>query len=161
MSGAFTFPITKDNLEKGFGSLLYRVPASGLYYVALSNCGDSSPKDVKFTSGEMVQISRAGFLPAEEAGKLSFYLYLMLGYLVLMGGWFLVCSRWSEVLFKIHHYISITIAVGAIEAGCWYSLSPNLQYIITTTNKINTLTVFFKGMLLSTTGILLDIAGGR
>lgn len=74
-------------------------------------------------------ITRNGYLPGEEVHKLSFYLYLIIGYCGILGVWCVWCSSWSDVLFKIHHYISITIVVGAVEAACWYASLYHWNYL--------------------------------
>lgn len=74
-------------------------------------------------------ITRNGYLPGEEVHKLSFYLYLIIGYCGILGVWCVWCSSWSDVLFKIHHYISITIVVGGVEAPCWYASLYHWNYL--------------------------------
>merc|ERR1712194_791837 len=116
--------------SKGFGGLLYRPPKSGLYYVTISNCGvESVGGVVKFSSGELVTAMRSGYLPGEGSPKLSFYLYLFIGYCGLLGTWCVICSTWSSVLLKIHHYISVTALVGAFEALCWYASLYHWNYL--------------------------------
>lgn len=111
---------------------------TGLYYVVLSNCGaddlglpkaaaGSAPPayssinrpGVFFTSGELQLITTKGFLPGEEVPKLNFYMYLMLFYLGLLLVWGVWCHKWTNVLFNIHHYITVAILAGFIEAACW------------------------------------------
>merc|ERR1712194_67383 len=103
------------------GQKVFR-PEPGFWYVTVSNCGDTdAPKGAKFSSGEIVLSNRYGYLPGEEVPKLSFYLYLFLGYVTIFGLWIVLCSARSPYLLKIHHYITIACLVGALEAACWYA----------------------------------------
>merc|ERR1712194_86290 len=130
IEGAKSFEISSATLQSGFGGIMHRLEASGLYYVALSNCGNSSPEiAVKFSSGELVTVQRHGYLPSEEVNKLAFYLYLSIAYAVLLGIWCVICSSWSQVLFKIHHYIGICICAGLTEAICWYASLYHWNYL--------------------------------
>merc|ERR1712194_767272 len=130
IEGAKSFEISSATLQSGFGGIMHRLEASGLYYVALSNCGNISPEiAVKFSSGELVTVQRHGYLPSEEVNKLAFYLYLSIAYAVLLGIWCVICSSWSQVLFKIHHYIGICICAGLTEAICWYASLYHWNYL--------------------------------
>lgn len=127
-----SFPISKKTLTNGFGDIMFKNFNEGIYYIALSNCnanGVPETLDWKFDSGELVISSRSGYLPGEELPKLSFYFYLLAGHIVALSLWILWCSRWTEVLFKIHHYITIAICVGALEAACWYISLYHWNYI--------------------------------
>lgn len=127
--GSFSFSMSAENVEKGFAGELFR-PDAGFWYVTLSNCGDSDPpSNANFLSGELVISSRFGYLPGEESPKLSFYLYLFLAYSFIFGVWVVICSSWSSVLLKIHHYISVTALVGAFEAICWYASLYHWNYL--------------------------------
>lgn len=127
--GAFSWDINKAELENGYGGKQFLLKETGLFYVTVSNCGSDAAADVKFESGELSLVTKNGYLPAEEQNKLSFYFYLTLGYVGLIIVWGLWCSAWSDVLFKIHHYISATIIVGLIEAICWYASLYHWNYL--------------------------------
>jgi len=126
--GSFSWTINKENLEKGFSGIQFLPPSTGLYYVALSNCGPSTAT-VKFESGELSLVTTAGYLPAEEQQKLAFYFWLFVGYMGLLVVWGVWCSAWPDVLFKIHHYITATICVGLVEAICWYASLYHWNYL--------------------------------
>jgi hypothetical protein len=36
--------------------------------------------------------------------------------------WTVLCVQWRDVLFTIHHFMSITIFIGLAEALCWYDI---------------------------------------
>jgi hypothetical protein len=135
IEGAYTIPINQTTLTNGFKSFMFTPPETGLYYITISNCGDqeagADKKEVKFVSGELSTIGTDGFLPAEEAAKLYFYQYLSIAYVVLLVVWGIWCSAWSEVLFKIHHYITVTIVVGLLEGISWYASLYHWNFIDT------------------------------
>ncbi|CAD7964790.1 unnamed protein product [Amoebophrya sp. A120] len=100
---------------------VFKPPTGGLYYILQTNCNEKDGSTMPaFVSGELSTISSKGYLPGEELPKLSFYLYLMFLYLGLLVVWGVWCHKWSDVLFKIHHFITVAIIAGLIEAACWY-----------------------------------------
>jgi len=125
--GSHSFTMSQESIDKGFAGDVFR-PEPGFWYVTVSNCGDTDSTST-FISGELVVSSRFGYLPGEESPKLAFYLYLFLAYSLIFGVWVVICSSWSSVLLKIHHYISITALVGALEAICWYASLYHWNYL--------------------------------
>jgi len=65
----------------------------------------------------------------EELPKLFFYRILMCAYFVLLLVWGLWAFRWKKVLFKIHHYITLAVAVGLVEAICMYASLYHWNYL--------------------------------
>lgn len=131
--GAYTFDVNAETLKVGaFGpgstTRPFRPRKSGIYYVAFSNCaplptnaeeGKRSSGSYRFLSGELQAVSEIGYLPGEEVGKLYFYPTLAAAYLGILLIWVFWCRAWRDVLFKIHHYITVVIVVGLVEAVCW------------------------------------------
>ncbi|CAD7955463.1 unnamed protein product [Amoebophrya sp. A120] len=99
----------------------WKVKTTGLYFLAISNCGETDFSSGKFTSGEISVMTKAGYLPAEEKPKMAFYMYLALGYVGLLCCWAAYCWAWTDVLFLIHHFISCALICGALEATCWFT----------------------------------------
>jgi hypothetical protein len=97
-----------------------QIKQSGLYFVALSNCDTKDEGFTKLLSGELEAKSAYGYLPGEEFYKLGFYGWLSVAYIALGLVWIVLCVQWREVLFTIHHFMSITIFIGLCEAMCWY-----------------------------------------
>jgi len=96
------------------------VKQSGLYFVALSNCDVKDESNTKILTGELEAKSAYGYLPGEEFYKLSFYGWLSVAYTALGLVWLILCVMWKDVLFTIHHFMSITIFIGLCEALSWY-----------------------------------------
>ncbi len=115
------------------------------HHIALSNCAvpsktalseptpahsnwDHAAK-VSFASGELVIESKSGHLPPEERIKLRFFQLQTLLYLGLLVLWRVWCSRWSEALFSIHHYITYAVALGFAESACWCVSLSHWNYV--------------------------------
>ncbi|CAD7957803.1 unnamed protein product, partial [Amoebophrya sp. A25] len=120
--GAFTlgdaYSWTLADLEGASASKVYKPVSSGLYYVVQTNCAEKN-LPFKFSAGELSTTSVAGWLPGEESPKLAFYFYLLVAYVGLLAVWGVWCKSWADVLFNIHHYITVAILAGLLEAACW------------------------------------------
>lgn len=128
----YKFKISKQSLENGVGltNILYKIPKTGVYYVTLSNCSNSfPPSTVRFSAGELVISTDNGYLPAQEFPKLNFYFYLLIAYCMALSVWVMWCSKWSDILFKIHHYITFAIVSGVVEVGTWYIALYHWNYV--------------------------------
>ncbi|CAD7946370.1 unnamed protein product [Amoebophrya sp. A25] len=119
---AYSFMLDKSTFLSGFSGQLFKPKQEGLYFLAISNCGDQNySKDAKFISGDVGVVSVNGFLPAEEMPKLSFYLFLSALNAVALMLWIAYCWAWSDVLFIIHKFITCALACSVVEAACWYA----------------------------------------
>eukprot|EP00392_Amoebophrya_sp_AT5.2_P013038 g13149.t1 len=117
---AVSFSINEETLKNGVNKS-WKVPRTGLYFLAISNCGETDFSSTGFASGEISVANVSGYLPAEDGPKKNFYLYLALGYLGLLGAWAAYCWTWTDVLFVIHHFITCALMAGLIEALCWWT----------------------------------------
>jgi len=135
LQSSYAFPVATDSLQNGFAGMLFKTRDVGLHYVTLVNCGSKDGKGIRFSSGELSIVGKKGYLPAEEAEKLT-----------------CIYSCLRVMLLRLFCGVS-----GAVDGQMFSS-----RYIITFLWRC--WLVFWKpyvGMHRSTIGILLVIDGGQ
>lgn len=90
---------------------------TGVYLLAISNCGDSAEVTV---SGKVVVRNAYGFLPGNEYGKKITYAYVTGIYFAMLIYWASQCVQFSDDLIFTHYCLFAVIAMGLVESSLWF-----------------------------------------
>lgn len=94
----------------------YPVRETGIYVLAISNCGDTAEWTVR---GSVIVKNAYGFLPGNEYHKIPFYGTTSLAYGALAFLWMVLSfMHWRE-LFSLQYCIAAVIFFGLIESFVW------------------------------------------
>lgn len=96
------------------------VADSGMFYLAVANCGNINFSRDSVISGSVQARSNHGLLPGVDIQSLYFTGTMLAVYCLLLLGWIFLCIRWKNQLFTIHHAISFVLILGLVDMAVRY-----------------------------------------
>jgi hypothetical protein len=93
---------------------------SGMFYLAVANCGNINFNKESTMSGSVQARSSHGLLPGVDIHSLYFTGCMLAVYCALLLGWVFLCVRWKSQLFTIHHAISLVLILGLADMSVRY-----------------------------------------
>jgi len=105
--------LTRDVAAQAGSDEKTPLPATGAYYLVLSNCGSCLDQKI---SGEVELRNTYGYLPANEYYKKQFYELLLAAFAVTVVLWAVQLVRWSAQVHAIHHCLTVVLVCALLEA---------------------------------------------